>query len=329
MKKLLKLIILVAFSVLIFLTVYLSNNLKITVYNSLVFCAETIIPSLLPMLFTSYALINSNVIFWLPPKTTGLFLFILSSVCGYPSGSKIFSSLKIEKASVFIPITVCAGPAFIINFVGNDLLNSKKIGLMIYFSLVLSNLIVYLFNGGYKICIYKNTVNKSRNFILKSVKESVETVTTISSYLIIFSILTEIVRLCLGSQAKNIFTYLTEITCGVTNAKNVYLVCALLSFGGICVFMQILSISENADIKLFAYLKTRIICGTISLIFLKIMLKIFPQTVYTFTNLEGSPSISVNSGKAYVITLIFTLISLLISSTHSSTGKFLKDIEVI
>ena len=142
MKKLLKLIIIVAFSVLIFLTVYLSNNLKITVYNSLVFCAETIIPSLLPMLFTSYVLINSNVIFWLPPLTTGLFLFILSSVCGYPSGSKIFSSLKIEKASVFIPTTVCAGPAFIINFVGNDLLNSKKIGVMSYFSLVLSILIV-------------------------------------------------------------------------------------------------------------------------------------------------------------------------------------------
>lgn len=335
MKKFIKLFTILVLALLIFLTVYFSENIKIAVFDSLIFCGSILIPSLLPMMFITFLLINSGALNWLPKKAVGIFIFSITCVSGYPSSGKVFGNLakngalKSSEVQRLIPTTVCAGPAFIVNFIGCTLFNSKLIGIMLYTSLVLSNLVIFLCCGGAKLSISKISFKSHKNILVSSAKESFEAVTAICTYVLIFSAASEIIYYCFGDLIRKIFIYLTEITGAVTNTKNVYLVCALLSYGGLCVFMQILSLADNLKINFLKYIKIRIISCIISILLLKILFLIFPQNLNTYTNLDSPAILSINSEKACLITLIVTLITLLFSLKRSSTGKFLNDIEVI
>ena len=335
MKKFIKALIMLIFAVSIFLTVYFSEKIKTAVYNSLVLCGSNLIPSLLPMMFITFLLIDSGVLKWMPKKAVSIFIFILTCVSGYPSGAKIYGSLahngtlQRSIAEKLIPTSVCAGPAFIINFVGHGLLDSKSIGIFLYISIVLSNLIVFIYYGGLKISPKENNFKTDKNALVYAAKDSLDAVIGICGYVTIFSAVSEIIYCCFGDDVKKIFVYITEVTGAITNTNNIYLVCFLLSFGGMCVFTQIISLTQNLKINTLNYIKTRLICGIISLIFFKILFLIFPKYVYTYSNLDSPAVLSVNSGKAYLITLLLTLLTLLLSIKHSSSGNLLKDIDVI
>ncbi len=334
MKKTLKFIFLLIFTLLIVSAVYFCQNLKTAVYNSLIYCGSSLIPSLIPMMFITFTLINSGALFWLPKPLVWLFVFFINSISGYPSSGKIYNSLastgflKKDIAERLVPTTVCAGPAFIINFIGYGIFNSKLLGVLLYASLVLSNFIIFIIRGGYKLKLSKTSGVCTNKLIVISAKESIEAITGICSYVIIFSAISEIIYSCFGEIAKTIFIYITEITGAVTSCDNIYKICALLSFGGICVLMQILSLTPDLKLKVMDYFKIRLLSCVFSLIILKILLTLIPIKIPSFTNLEGATVISHNSGKTYFITLILTLITLLISFNKNSSGKFLKDIDV-
>ena len=93
--------------------------------------------------------------------------------------------------------------------------------------------------------------------------------------------------------------------------------------------MQIVSIAKEIKINFFKYLKTRIISTVVSIAILKVLFTIFPQFVISSASINDFLIKTSNGNNAYLVTLIITLLSLMISLKRSSSGKILKDIEVI
>lgn len=335
MKKIVNAFIIIIFSLSIFFSVLFSDSLKDSIYDSIIFCGENLIPSLLPMMFIASLIINSGIIYTLPPKAIGLFLFALSSVCGYPSTATIFGALYKTgiiddiKTKKLISSTVCAGPAFIINFVGSVIFNSKKLGIMLYISLLISNFIVFVYNGGIKLHLDSTKLTFKKNQLTTSVKGTLDSIANICGYVIIFSALSKIISVCFGKKISVLFLCISEVTGAISTINNIYIACAVLSFGGLCVFMQIVAIGDNIDFSLLKYLITRLFCCIFSVIILRITFIILPKTLLTYSNINTSIIISLNNSKAYFITMIITIITLLSSLKKSSSGKFLKDIDVI
>ena len=332
MKKVLKITLLIIFALSMFLSTYFSYNIKNAVYTALLFCGKSLIPSLLPMLFIVSLFSNCGLINTLPSKAANYFLFIISSVSGYPSSSKIFSKVNSSDPKLterIIPATVCAGPAFIINFVGDSILNSKKLGILIYFSIVMSNFLIYIICGGTNKKMIYNDKMTDKNLLSISVKESIETMSNICGYIVLFSFLNEITTQCFGEKISKVTSYFVEVSYAVNSCNNIYLICAILSFGGICVMLQNFAICQNIRIKNIPYLMIRLTASILSVILLKISLLIFPVSVVTFADTEAETVISYGGSSAYFVTIILTLIALLISIKKTSCGNFLKDIDAM
>lgn len=318
-KKLFSLIIILFFIFIIFnmFTNSLEIN-KIIIFSIRIFI-KNIFPSLFPMLIITNILIAiglpeflSNIftkamVKFFNVKGIASFVFFMSLISGYPSNAKYLKELLDKKvineidANKILIFTSFANPLFVINTVGIMFFNSKKIGLLLLVSHILSNIIVGLlfrnifkekeiitkainFKTNLRNFYYKiNSINIFKTF-LTSINHALFTMLNILGIITCFLILTTIISTNLKLNPVNnaILTGLLEFSSGLKalsliniNFKlKLYLSMFFISFGGFSVHAQIFNILEDYHLKYYLFFLARIIQALISILLLSFLVKI-------------------------------------------------------
>lgn len=225
----------------------------------------------------------------------GAFVIILSMLSGFPSSAKYIKELYLKgelndkEATKLLTFTHFSNPLFVLGTVSCVFLNKPELGIPILVSHYLGNLFIGLIIRNYYVSKEDNTKvniknavknvkeNKSFGFILSnSISSGINTLLLILGTISVFLVLTSLINtiFSLNSFNKTIVSGLFEMTQGLKNLENLnisinikgLISVIILSFGGLSVHMQILTILSDTKIKYFPYFIFRIFHAVISAI---------------------------------------------------------------
>ena len=228
----------------------------------------------------------------------GAFIFIMSLVSGFPSNSKYVRELYLSgmineyEGSKLLTFTHFSNPLFILGTISILFLNNKEVGLLILACHYFGNLIVgFLFKNYYvSNCddsnfSFKNAIfnmhkkrisnNKSFGEILSSaLLNGINTLFLIFGVVTFFLVITTILDniFSLPSYYQSILNGFFEMTQGLKYVSLLpiplkikgTLSVMFISFGGICVHMQVISILSDTKIKYFPFFVARVIHACVS-----------------------------------------------------------------
>lgn len=292
----------------LFIFLILTNTYEIieSIKLSFSICINKLFPSLIPFMLFSNILINydfindiSDILNKLMTKVFKVnkncsFVFIMSILSGSPSNGKFLKDLLDNKLITINDCQNClnfihyTNPLFVLGTIGYTFFNSKQLGLIILISSYLSSFILGIFNKKKEICNYTTKkIENNKNFfniLNKSILSTINTLLLILGIITTFLIITCIIN-CLFDIDKNYkFIYgILEITQGlnylsISNINiNIKAIISsfFISFGGLCIHMQVFSILDNKKIRYIPYLISRILHGIISSIITFIILKLY------------------------------------------------------
>ncbi len=304
-------------------------------------CLGTLIPSLYPFLILSSLVINLNitalfekylsrpteVFFKLPGKCMSIIL--LSLIGGFPVGGKMTKEmyergeLTVSQAKRLLMFCVCPGPAFTISSVGFYMLGSKKAGLIIYISLIMSSILLgfltrfFAEDEPYSGTVYKeNTSICFSDALVKSVSSGSASMLSICAWVIIFSCINKLVEILPIDNGIQFFIYcISEVTNGcLVSAGNlpIPIIAGIVGFGGICTHFQIMSAVTAVKLKYKYFIIARIISGGLAVFICKILMHYFPVSydVFSYGTLptEFSSGVSVPISLGMLIMCAFVML---------------------
>lgn len=283
MKKAFQIISLLILSILIFIY---SKDISENIISSIEIWKNNLFPSLFPFIIISKILINygfisllshlfNNImlnIFHINPNTS--FIFIMSMISGFPSSAKYTKDLLDKNiidqndANRIILFSHFSNPAFILVALNNNYFNNYQIALLILFSHYFTNIIIGLITRDKKPTIIKTNYQKieSKPFstiLSEAIKDAINTLLLILGTLVTYSIIITIInKLPINSYYKSILTGFIELTNGIKNINflniplrlKASLITMILSFGGLAIHTQVISIVK---INYPKYLKYR------------------------------------------------------------------------
>ena len=347
LKSIVSIFLITAFAVLILLNPVICKNGAI---NGILICGRIIIPALFPftmcVLFIMKSGVTQNLGFLTPvtQKLSGLCgenfaLFVLSLIGGYPVGARLIKEaynngrITEKEGGIMLNFCINAGPAFIIGAVGTGIMNSKRTGMLLFFSHIFSSIVLCaisrLLKAETKISKKKaiKRISLSDNFVI-STAEAASTVLNICAFVILFSSLNSYIEVL--SQNCPPIKYLllfTEVTNGILYEDNLFIISFLLGFGGFCVWCQVLSAAKGLMINYPLFIVSRLLHGFLSVLFTKIFLHIFGITLPTFSSgaefsfrtLYSTPTLAASM-------LLMSIIFMISISTKKYSTKILEDI---
>lgn len=299
MKRYIDMIVVIICS--LFLILFIIN--RELVFNTVGFSLDIWITSVLPALFPFFVisdiLISYDVIRYIPKviknlfkklfnvSDNGLVVIILSMLSGFPSNARniknMYNSNKISKkeGEHLLYFTHFSNPMFILGTLVSIFLKKKELGLIIFISHYLPNIIIGILlrklNTSKLDINYNNDINNNFGLVLtKSIRKSLDSVFNILGTLTVF--------LIISSLLINVFNFnngislliksILELTSGLKelsnfNLSNSYLVIAsscILSFGGLSVHMQVINELSDTDISYSNFFIGRIIQVILSLV---------------------------------------------------------------
>lgn len=263
-------------------------------------CLETIIPSLFAFSAAAIFLQKSGLyrvvlkpftfvlskIVRLDEELCGIFL--LANIGGYPVGVSLLSALVREKrlsekdAARLMCCCFGSGPSFIIGIVGVRVFGSAAVGAAIFAACFVSSLLMLVFvrtRGAIAIKPAKTRFCVTAEAFVSSVTAAARAMFSVCVMVVFFSVIAAFLKeigvnalferlfgeLGLGENSGKILPALLEITRirEICPTKNAPVICAaFLSFGGVCVFLQIASLSGKIPLK--AFLASRIFAALLS-----------------------------------------------------------------
>lgn len=311
--------------------------------TGILLCGKIIIPSLFPFTVCILFILKSGILNrlgFLNKFTLKIFglssqmflIFLLSLIGGYPLGAKILNETEADTPTKSRMLNFCvnAGPAFIILVVGLGRFGSKKIGYILFFSHILSSVLMsFIFKkrSQKKAQVKLAKLNSIDNFVL-STSESASVTLNICSFVILFSVIINYLNFYSAKLPfLKLLTLILEVTNAITASRNIILVSFLLGLGGICIWCQVLSLSTKIKINYPLFVLSRIIHGGLSAIFTYAFLKIFKIPVPTLSNGQYFTFSLFEKNLAVSVSLITMGIVLIISLyTKKYTGNLLKDL---
>lgn len=294
MKKILNFLTLLFFMY-ITLQVFLhSNNVTSSIIFAVTIFQNNIFPSLFPFFVLSELLINYRLVEYLNLvlgrimnkvfKINGScsFIFFLSMLTGFPSSAKYTKELyekgyiDLISSTKILFFTHFSNPLFIIGYVGGLL--GFKVAVYILIIHYISNIILGIFIRNKYISTHLTTMPINDvtplGIVLKnSIQKSIDTLLMILGTIAFFVMLNSIIsELPLPNILKFLSNCFLEMTNGIYYVSSLslslhlksILVCMILSFGGLSVHFQIISIIGNTKIKYQPYLVARIIHALLS-----------------------------------------------------------------
>lgn len=237
-------------------------------------------------------------------SSTTAFIFVMSIISGFPSNAKYTKELLDQglideyEGTKILMFTCFSNPLFILGTVSILFLNNKEVGLLILLCHYISNFIIgFLFRNFYPTkekntsisikkaihSMHKKRVSNPLNFgqiLTKALQNSIQTLLLILGTVTTFLVLTTIIdhNIHLNNYHQSILNGFVEMTQGLKyisilniplKLKSV-LSAMILSFGGLSVHMQVVSIISSTKIKYFPFLVARVIHAVLasSLVFL-------------------------------------------------------------
>ncbi len=262
---------------------------KDAVYEAVMRCLNTVIPSLYAMMVISALLTKSGIIGKIPKAVSSfgravfgmdknIFpVFLFSLFAGYPTGAKMLCSqyenklISKQEAEIFSGLCFGAGPAFIYGCIASRLFGNGNAGLIILISTISANLII-----ASAVSFFMKSSACSRNcssppftinssMLCESVSAGGDSMARICTMILAFSVLTAFLRetgiisavseiICAftsfsDSTAEAIICAILDVTaadklpCG--NYTLLPVICGLVSFGGVCVILQISALTSG------------------------------------------------------------------------------------
>jgi len=244
-------------------------------------------------------------------KTSGesAFIFIMSIISGNPANAKYTRELYLNndldenEATKILCFSCFANPLFILGTVGLLFLNNKEVGVLILLCHYLGNVIIGLILRNYHpsqkenervsfsyaiTCAHKKRISNKEGFgeiITNSLLHSINTLLLILGVMTMCLVLTTIIdnNINLNSVLQSLLNGSIEMTQGLKyislEAIPLKLKCILsvmiLSFGGLSVHMQIVSIISDTKIKYFPFLLSRILHSIVSGLMLYLLFNIW------------------------------------------------------
>ena len=228
----------------------------------------------------------------LPKEAT--YIIIMSMTSGFPGNSKLIceqldnNTISTYDADKLLTMTHFSNPLFILYTIGINFLHDKKIGLIILISHFLTNFIVgFLFRNIYKTNLKELPVKLKKplpfmTLLKNSINNTIYTLFNVFGIVIFFSLLVKTINIYLNLNpfSNMLLNGLLEITNGLnllsclplSKIKAAVIATFLISFGGISIHMQIMSILNKYQINYYIYLIARIMHATISSILVFLIL---------------------------------------------------------
>lgn len=226
-------------------------------------------------------------------KSSCAFIFIMSLISGFPSNAKYTRELYLsghineKEASKILTFTHFSNPLFILGTLSLLFLNNKEVGLLILICHYITNIIIGLIFRNYYpspkeknkvslktaiLSMHNKRINNNNTFgqiITNSLYNSINTLLLILGTVTLFLIITTIIdnNINLNNYNQSILNGLFEMTQGLKyisllniplKLKSV-ISTMIISFGGLSVHMQVISILSDTKIKYTPFLVARIL----------------------------------------------------------------------
>ncbi len=317
------------------------------VIGGILLCGRIIIPSLYPFLMCVLFILRSGILSrlnFLAPVTRRLFgvspqlfwVLVFSLIGGYPLGAKLLDEavmggeISSKKAGVMLNYCINAGPAFLISAVGVAILGSQLLGIILFFSSILTSLLIAFAMRGLvreerKTLSIKQKISWADNFVSSSA-DAAGSVMGICWFVILFAAINEYIILFAQklSMLKPLM-YILEVTNATSQTNNIYVISFIISFGGICVWCQIFSLAKNIKINYKMFVFFRVLQGLLSGLITFFTVKLFNITVPVISKNGFVFSFSSSSTHISVSMLIMAIVFVLSLSRLKNTCNFLED----
>ncbi len=242
-------------------------------------------------------------------KGESSFALVLSMLSGFPSGSKYTKELYIkglindQEATKLLTFTHFSNPVFILGTISIMFLNNKEIGFLILVCHYIGSFIVGILFRNYYIspnnnikisfkkavdAMHQKRVANKMNFgqmITQALMNSINTLFLILGVITMFLIITTIIdnNINLNLYNQSILNGIFEMTQGLkyTSLLNIplknkaILATLFISFGGLSVHMQTISIISDTKIKYYPFLIARILHASISSLLIYILFEYY------------------------------------------------------
>ncbi len=296
--------VLLFFSILCF-----GESVKLSVGNALYICVSILVPSLFPIMCVSFIAEQSGILSYLARvfspfchrvfRLSGYFVpvFLISLVSGYPVGACLSASLyekgqiSLSERNFFALVCCSAGPGFVILAVGVNLYSSYAVGQILLISHILATIVCALFGLLFfckksieptQVCCYFDVCDG----LVSGVAKAISSLLSISGYTVLFFVILNLCKQLLGKTFLFVaISSVLEVTSAVvTLYKNVpvYLISAIIGFGGFSVIFQIFSALKQNRPSLLTFVLIRAIHAFVSGVFCLVLLKFIPVTISVF-----------------------------------------------
>ena len=314
--------------------------------EGLLLSSRVLIPSLFPMTVCTLFITGSGIFSGLnrlsriTQKLFGLsadelMIFILSLIGGYPIGAKLLNEavnekrISPKKAGFMLCYCVNSGPAFAVLAVGAGMYSSKTVGFALLAAHLLPSVIMcFLFSFFIKKSTAKAVTLKhtgvADNFV-SAVSGASGALLSICAWVIFFSAVGEyIILYAVRFPGLKYAARPLEVTNAVAGTRSLPLTAFLLGFAGIGIWCQILSVGKAVKINFPLFLLSRIFHGLLSVLFLRVILKVFKITVNAAAKAELVPTYGSGALSLSMFTMIIIFVIALY--TKKNSGKLLDDI---
>lgn len=284
------------FLIFVFILLRFSFTIREAIIYGIRLSATVVIPSVFPFMILSDFLnsipkTQNGILkklyehtFLLPKKTASA--FIIGNLCGFPLGIKsateIYKQGELSRDQYTRLCAIANNPsiAFTVIGVGGAMRGSMKDGVTLYLSVVLSSFIIGMITRS-KECISANTDNiTEQNFDLSnSIKSAGYTSISISSYIIFFCALAEVLNLTIKSKLVLLtVSPLLEVSraCDFINSSplldakaSMIFTAFALGFSGFSVHLQGFSLMPR-EVSKMRYLSLKFAIGLLAALFILI-----------------------------------------------------------
>ncbi len=230
-------------------------------------------------------------IFNVDPNTS--IIFILSMLTSSPTNAIYIKNMldnkliNVETANKLLCFTYFPSISFVIGTIGIYMFNSFKIGLILWISILLNNILIGLYLRKDKIESNNNYFNKKEsliNTIKNSILKAINTSFIILGILIIFTTIINVIEknININPIILSIISSLLEMTSGITKASSlsintiykIIIIFFSLSFSGLSIILQSISILNEYNINFKRILTIKLSFSFITTLFFYILNKL-------------------------------------------------------
>lgn len=237
----------------------------------------------------------------------GASALVLGVLGGYPLGAvtacQLYESGYLSKTETERLLSFCnnSGPLFILGAVGSAIYSSGKVGVVLYLSHIISTLFIgvaFRFYKKDKHTAPEYRINQNQDtfpqVFSKVLSNSINSILTVCGAVIFFGVVSGIVTAYLpnGSVIKAVISGILELSGGtfaiekttLPMAFKLSLSAACIGFAGLCVHLQVASVTVNHQLSLVPYFAGKLLHGAISCILTFLYFTLFPLESSVFKN---------------------------------------------